>query len=220
MTTLPTFRFKFLYSLGYGQGGYGEGPYGGGSYYNPSLQYYLNLFTSQYQNSAKYLRWTQLAWQPISDLVLCLTLMSTNFNLIEAVGNQLDILGEVIGISRTLPFQPSGGRSPVLDDYTYRLLLNATILKNKWDGKLVSIYNIWSNLFPSGRIIINDNQNMTATIIISGSFDSLIVDLIENGFIVPRPEGVQYTYTLATLPIFGADLNNSYIAGADLGHAI
>ena len=74
-------------------------------------------------------------------------------------------------------------------------------------------------MFPSGNLVINDNQNMTATIIVAGTFTSIILDLITNGYIIPRPEGVLYTYVTTTLPIFGADLNNSYIAGADLGHA-
>jgi hypothetical protein len=60
---------------------------------------------------------------------------------------------------------------------------------------------------------------MTATVIVSGSFTSIILDLITNGYIVPRPEGVLYNYVISTLPIFGADLNNAYVAGADLGHA-
>jgi hypothetical protein len=75
-------------------------------------------------------------------------------------------------------------------------------------------------LFPSGSIIFIDNQNMTATVILEGTFSSIETDLITNGLIVPRPEGVLYTYVIgATFPLFGADLNNSFIAGADLGHA-
>jgi len=37
--------------------------------------------------------------------------------------------------------------------------------------------------------------------------------------IVPRPEGVLYTYMFGDFPKFGADLNNGFVAGADLGHA-
>jgi hypothetical protein len=58
---------------------------------------------------------------------------------------------------------------------------------------------------------------MTATIFLSGSFTSIIQDLIVNGFIVPRPEGVLYEYTFAELPAFGWDLDNSFVAGFDVG---
>lgn len=208
----------------YGQNGYGSGRYGiadSGPIYKMPLSYYLGLFTSQYRgkNAPRQQAFAALAWKPIDDLTTLLSMMSGNFDLTVAVGTQLDILGTLIGVGRIVPFQPSGGVSPILDDTTYRILLQATIGKNSWDGKLVSLYPLWKKLFPSGKLVINDNQNMTATIILSGTFTSIIQDLITNGFIVPRPEGVLYTYTYSELPIFGADLNNSFIAGADLGHA-
>lgn len=206
----------------YGQSGYGTGRYGiadNGPIYKMPLGYYLGLFTSQYKNSPRLQLWAARAWQPIDDLTNLLAFISSDYNLINAVGVQLDVCGQLIGQGRTVGFQPSNSVSPVLDDNTYRLLLQARIAQNYWDGKLPSLYGIWQTLFSSGRLIINDNQNMTATIILTGTFTSIILDLIENGYIVPRPEGVQYTYVYGTLPIFGADLNNQYVAGADLGHA-
>lgn len=206
----------------YGQSGYGSGKYGiadNGPIGKLFLNYYLNLFTSQYKLSANFMAWAQKAWQPIDDLTSCLVFISNNYDLTYAVGNQLDVCGQLIGQSRTVGFQPSNNVSPILDDATYRILLLARIAQNTWDGKIGSLYGIWKTLFPSGNLIINDNQNMTATIIISGTFSSIFLDLIENGYIVPRPEGVEYTYVTSTLPIFGADLNNAYVAGADLGHA-
>ncbi len=206
----------------YGQNGYGSGRYGIGDYgpiYKMPIGYYLSLFTSQYRNSPKLQAWATKAWQPIDDLTNCLAFVSSNYDLSVAVGYQLDVCGQLIGQSRQVAFQPSGGVSPILDDDTYRLLLYARIAQNKWDGKLNSLYTIWKTLFPSGRLVINDNQNMTCTVILSGTFTSIIEDLIVNGYIVPRPEGVLYTYVYSTLPIFGADLNNAYVAGADLGHA-
>ena len=206
----------------YGQNGYGSGRYGIGDYgpiYKMPIGYYLSLFTSQYKNSPKLQAWAAKAWQPIDDLTNCLAFVSSNYDLSVAAGYQLDVCGQLIGQSRQVAFQPSGGVSPILDDDTYRLLLYARIAQNKWDGKLNSLYPIWKTLFPSGRLIINDNQNMTCTVILSGTFTSIIEDLIVNGYIVPRPEGVLYTYVYSTLPIFGADLNNAYVAGADLGHA-
>lgn len=206
----------------YGQSGYGSGRYGiadNGPIYKLPIQYYLNLFTSQYKNSPKLLQWAAKAWQPIDDLTNCLSFINGNYDLSAAIGYQLDVCGQLIGQSRTVGFQPSGGVSPILDDNTYRLLLLARIAQNTWDGKIGSMYGIWKTLFPSGTLVINDNQNMTATIIIGGTFNSIILDLIENGYIIPRPEGVDYNYVTTTLPIFGADLNNGFVAGADLGHA-
>jgi hypothetical protein len=91
---------------------------------------------------------------------------------------------------------------------------------NNWNGKIQLLYPLWQLLFPGGSIIFIDNQNMSATIILAGTFTSIQSDLIVNGLIVPRSETVQYSYIIgADFPLFGADLDNSYIAGADLGHA-
>ena len=131
---------------------------------------------------------------------------------------------------RVLPFQPSFSVSPVLDDDTYRLYIQAKIAQNQWDGTITSLYFIWRRLFPTVSIIIADNQNMTATLFIGGLPSSIIIDMVagyavngassgtvQNGLIVPRPEGVEYAFFLGTLPAFGFDLNNSYVAGFDVG---
>lgn len=206
----------------FGKSGYGSGKYGladNGPVYKLPISYYLNLFTSQYKLSPKLLAFAAKAWQPIDDLTSLLTFITGNYDLSLAEGYQLDVCGQLIGQSRIVGFQPSGGVSPILDDNTYRILLLARVAQNNWSGKTADLYGIWQTLFPGGTIIINDNQNMTATIIIAGSFSSIILDLITNGYIVPRPETVAYTYITSDLPIFGADLNNAFVAGADLGHA-
>lgn len=186
----------------------------------PPLSYYLGLFTSLYKTSPKLNAWQTIRLQPLADIMTCAAGITAAYDLDTAVGVQLDILGQVIGASRTVPFQPSMGVSPILDDTTYRLLLYAKRANNTWNGKILSLYPLWQTLFPGGHIIFIDNQNMTATIILSGTFTSIQSDLIENDLIVPRPEGVLYKYIVApSFPLFGADLNNAYIAGADLGHA-
>lgn len=186
----------------------------------PPLSYYLGLFTSLYKTSPKLNAWQTIRLQPLADIMTCAAGITAAYDLDTAVGVQLDILGQVIGASRTVPFQPSMGVSPILDDTTYRLLLYAKRANNTWNGKILSLYPLWQTLFPGGHIIFIDNQNMTATIILSGTFTSIQSDLIENDLIVPRPEGVLYKYVVApSFPLFGADLNNAYIAGADLGHA-
>jgi hypothetical protein len=143
--------------------------------------------------------------------------MDTAFDLDSAVGVQLDALGSIAAAFRTVGFQPSGGVSPVLDDETYRIYIKAKIAANQWDGTITTLYPIWNSLFPAGQLVIADNQNMTATILMTGSFTSILQDLITNGYIVPRPEGVQYSYVFAELPAFGFDLDNAFIAGFDVG---
>jgi len=182
-------------------------------------EYYLNLFTSQYRTQPNLNAATALLIKPLQDAALVLQLMATTaFDLNYAVGVQLDCLGEWQGVSRTVPFQPSNSVSPVLDDTTYRLLIRATILANHWNGTLPGLITIWQTLFPGGSLAVDDGFNMTATLLCSGGFTSIIKDLITNGMILPRSQSVQYTISFPTLPVFGCDNNNAYIAGVDVGH--
>jgi hypothetical protein len=205
---------------GWGFGGFGIGRFGSAPVENLPLSYYRSLITPEYQLATNFISWLTAALQKVDDVSFCLSQFDTAFDIDTASGLQLNFLGQVIGVSRIVGFQPSNGVSPILDDETYRLLLKARIAQNQWDGRISSLQAIWQQLFPGGKIIIEDAQNMTATIVLSGSFSSITQDLITNGYIVPRPQAVLYNYTFSTLPIFGTDLDNSFIAGVDTGHII
>lgn len=180
--------------------------------------YYTSKFTSEYRPTKEFNRWLNSVLSIAEDISNCLQTISHEFDSDYAVGAQLDTVGLIEGVSRTVPFQPTGSVSPILDDDTYRLLIKATIANNQWDGKVGSLYPIWRTLFPSGNLSIIDHQNMTATIVIGGAFSSIIQDLVTNGMIVPRPQAVQYDYIFSSdLPLFGFDSNNSTIAGFDIG---
>ena len=209
MATNPNFGFGF--------GGYGQGTFGNQSIAFMPIPYYLQLITSEYQSAPNFMAYAAALLKYLDDLSQLLLQMQIAFDLDQAVGVQLDVLGTIIGQSRQMTFQPSNGVSPTLDDTTYRLLLRARIVQNQWDGTIDSLQTVWQSLFPGGRIIVQDGQNMTATIILVGSFTSITEDLIRNGLIVPRPAGVLYNYSFGELPIFGFDLNNAYIAGFDTG---
>ena len=196
--------------------GFGSGLFGNAPIERLPLGYYLGLLTSQYQNSPKLNAFLAMLLQKFEDISQCQSVLDEAFDLDNAVGAQLDILGVLLGASRLVGFQPSGGVSPLLDDTSYRVYLKARAAMNQWDGTIDGLQGVWTTLFPGGRIVIDDNQNMTATIFLSGSFTSIQQDLITNGYIVPRPEGVLYTYVFGG-PHFGCDLNNSYVAGVDVG---
>jgi hypothetical protein len=179
--------------------------------------YYSNLLTHEYKDSQKFIDWLTAFLQIADDVSQCLLSMLTAFDLDYAVGDQLDMIGQLVGISRTVPFQPSLGTSPILDDDTYRLLISATIANNTWNGTIADLYPIWNKLFPGGRISIFDHQDMTATIVLTGSFSSIIKDLIEHEMIVPRPQAVQYTYSFNGLPFFGFNRSDTFVSGFNTG---
>lgn len=205
----------------FNQSGYGSGKYGiadGGPIYSLPISYYLNLFTSEYKLAPNLNAWTRALLTPLDDITTCIGGMTEAFDLDNAVGVQLDSLGVIIGQGRTVGFQPSGGVSPVLDDETYRLLLKSKIAFNAWDGLQTSLQPIWQSLFSSGTIVIADQQNMSAVILLTGVFSSIIQDLIVNGYIVPRPEAVLYNITFGILPLLGFDEDNAFVSGLDSGH--
>jgi len=181
------------------------------------VSYYLDLLTSEYSSADVFKQWLQTPLNILNDISNCLVDIEGAFDLDVAVGVQLDVLGQIVGVSRVVPFQPSFSISPILDDVTYRLLIRATIANNQWDGKIGSLYPLWSQLFAGGYIIIQDNQNMSANIILTGTFTSIIQDLITNDMIVPRPEGVKYNYFVGGLPFFGFDRDDAFVAGWDTG---
>jgi hypothetical protein len=186
--------------------------------YKQPLSYYLNLFTSQYKLSPNLNAWQKALLTPIDDLTNCLQFMDIAYDIDNAFGAQLDVIGEFLGASRIVPFQPSGGVSPTLDDDTYRTLLYATQARNNWDGTTASLYPIWQFIFPGAHVNIIDHQNMTADITFSGNLSSIEKDLITNGLIVPRPETVLYNPSATSSIIFGFDLNTSVISGFNIGH--
>lgn len=179
---------------------------------------YLDLVTPEYQDSPNFLSFLQIFLQKLDDAYNCAQAIEAAFDLDNAVGTQLDMLGQIAGATRLLPFQPSNGANPMLGDDDYRVLIKATIGRNMWDGRIDTLYPLWKNLYPNGSISIQDNQNMTMTVYLTGNFSSIQIDMITNGLIIPRPEGVLINYALGTYPLFGFDQDNSYISGFDKGN--
>jgi hypothetical protein len=202
----------------WGQGPYGAGLWGSPPIFSLTTGYYVNLLTSEYANAVNLQAFANLILGIANDITNCLATFITSFDLTEAVGAQLDTLGTIVGAKRTVGFQPTNNVSPILDDATYRILIQATIFNNQWDGRLGSLQAFWVSLFPGGSIAIDDHMDMTATVIASGSFSSIILDLITNGYLVPRPQAVQYSFEYNTLPYFGLDRNDGFVAGLDVGH--
>ena len=160
------------------------------------IQNYLSLVTSSWRGATKFLSWLAANLQPYQDGIACLNQFDVAFGLLTAVGPQLDVLGAILGQSRTVGFQPRFGISPVLDDTTYRLLLRATVYRNHWRGLTIELWPGWYSLFPGSKLLIQDLQTMEVNILVGLSASTLVEDLILNGLIIPRPQGVKYNLTI------------------------
>ncbi|CAI3683071.1 DUF2612 domain-containing protein [Clostridium neonatale] len=159
-----------------------------------AIDKYLDNITSQHRDKPKFIAWLSSSLNIIDHAYIMTKNMDNDFDLDNAIGKQLDILGQIIGRKRTLTFQPLNGYNPVLDDETYKLVLKAKVTMNMWDGKIESAYEIWNNIFDDIGLQLQDNQDMSLTAYITGYVNQIRQDLIQHGYIVPKPEGVRINY--------------------------
>ena len=170
-----------------------------------AIDTYLDNITSQHRDKPKFIAWLSKNLTIIDGTYIVLKAMDNNFDIDNAIGVQLDALGSTIGRKRTLTFQPLNEFSPILDDETYRLVLKAKIAMNNWDGTIPSMYTIWNDIFGNDTDLdlqLEDNQDMSFNAYITGYVDQIQQDLIQHGYIVPKPEGVKVNYIGRSKPVF------------------
>lgn len=206
---------------------------------------YLNLITSEYRKQPNFTSMVeQLVSLPVRVQELLASMVSL-FDVDVAVGDQLDIIGKWVGISRNVSipidgvyfswdavytqgwdygvWQPSNLPANVtsLPDDVYRTMIRAKIAANRWDGTTDGAYEIWEDVFTTITILIKDNQNMTYELgFVGGIIDSLTLALITGGYLPLRPEGVRiigYFIPVDDGPLFAWDTDTDLLKGWDEG---
>ncbi|KAF1003698.1 MAG: hypothetical protein GAK36_00206 [Pseudomonas sp.] len=207
---------------------------------------YLALVTSEHADKPKFIATLEAVLQPIQGAASTAANLYSAFDLDRAVGAQLDIVGLWVGIGRGVKtplagvyfaldtdavgfdqgvwkgqYDPDSGVVS-LDDETYRVLIRAKIGANHWDGTLAGSKAILDLVFSGDTdVFIEDNQDMTMTVGVSGTRPSaLFLALLTGGYFPSKPEGVGVDYYIVSSddgPLFGFDINNQYIAGFDQG---
>ncbi|QDY27247.1 DUF2612 domain-containing protein [Clostridium botulinum] len=159
-----------------------------------AIEKYVDNITSEHRDKPKFISWLSSSLTILDHAYLVIKSIDINFDLDYAIGKQLDTLGTIIGRERVLTFQPLNGHDPVLDDETYRLVLKAKVAMNMWDGTIPQMYEIWDNIFKDIGLQLQDNQDMSFNAYITGYVNQIRQDLIQHGYIVPKPEGVRVNY--------------------------
>jgi hypothetical protein len=160
------------------------------------IQTYLDRITSQHKVKPKYMALLKARLQPFIDIAECLDSFDSAFDLDVAVGKQLDVIGEYVGVSRLLDFQPVSVTA-LLDDDNYRTVLRARISLNRWDGTMQGVFSIWEQVFPDTQIEVLDNQDMTIDVVseVNDGEDPLFsIELGVHGYILPKPMGVKLNF--------------------------
>lgn len=208
---------------------------------------YTSLITSEHADKPNFVASVAASVQPFVDVLSTLNALPAAFDIDLAVGRQLDIIGQWIGVTRYVssplagvyfafddidlgwdqgvwwaPGDPLTGLESLPDDI-YVLLLRAKIVANQWDGTIPGAYTAWDVLFsPSGlQILIQDNGDMTMDLALTGATNNAVfVNLFAAGYLNLRPAGVRiasFLFPSLPGPIFGFDAENGSISGWDSG---
>lgn len=151
---------------------------------------YLNVITSEHRQQPKFIATATAYFDHVEEARRVVDSFDQHFGLEDGVGKQLDMLGESIGRTRTLPFQPEG-YSAKLDDDSYRLVLKAKILQNQWDGTIAGMGELFGSIFPNLKLEIIDYQDMSMQVNVLGLEDNMQLQLLNQGYVIPKPEGVR-----------------------------
>ena len=197
-----------------------------------SVSTYTNLITSEHADKPNYVNTVALSCQPFVDEYDALN--NLDFDIDTAVGNQLDIIGQWVGMSRYLsepltgvyftldtgpgldsgiligPFDPTTGLVALPDQF-YRALLFSKILNNQWDGTKSGAYAISAALFSSlgYTLFIQDFSNLTMSLGIAGGVPPpIVIAMLVGGLLDIRPATVHitsYIYPSVAEPMFMLD---------------
>lgn len=211
-----------------------------------TLLEYLNLIPSANRQQPNFIATLSANSEVAVRIQDTLLSMIAKFDIDTATGEQLDILGEWVGVSRNISvpitgvyftwdgdytvgwdygtWQPNSQPSEVtsLPDDSYRTVIKAKIAANAWDGTTEGAYAIWDLLFTQFTILIQDNQNMTYDLVILGGIvDSLTLALLTEGYISLKPEGVRLDSIFVPVDTeigFGWDVDSTLLKGWDEGN--
>lgn len=207
---------------------------------------YLGLITSGFVNKPKFSAMVSMGVSISVRIQDILSSLSEKFDVDSAVGVQLDVVGQWVGVSRNVSIPIDNvyfswdGTDPfvgwdygtwqstltpssvtVLPDDSYRVLIKAKIAANHWDGTTNGAYEVWEQIFTQFNILIQDHQDMSYDLaIVGGIIDSLTLALLTGGYIPLKPEGVKvntYFIPVNSGPLFGWDLDTEFVAGWDDG---
>lgn len=152
-------------------------------------EYYSNLLILQYHNKPKAKATIEASVNVLPDGLIQEVL--NGFNLDTAVGEQLDILGEYVGIDRGFINE---GVVSLLSDNDYRVLLKLKIICNSSDFSHKSIDDSLYELFGN-RIRMDSTGNMQMTYFIPAIYVDVIKAALQKK-VLPKPMGVDLKYVI------------------------
>jgi hypothetical protein len=197
-----------------------------------TLEDFLALITAEHNQRDRFMRTVALSVQPYVDGINVANSLIGLFDLDTAVGQQLDMLGQWVGVTRyvtidlelwfafnkyNVGFDQGKWSNPyettdetvALDDEHYRLLLRARIASNSWDGTIPGAYDAWGVLFEGTgyQILIQDGMARAER---DFSFDSVIAGFDQSLWFKDEPIANIYFSFDNPDPLLGLDEGSWY----------
>lgn len=203
------------------------------------IEGYQNLIILQYWDKPKARATIKTIIKGLVNAGVEIQNIPSYFDLDNAIGVQLDVLGKIVGISRIVKgaidkiFFGFNGNENVrgfgiapfktletypyfdaeLDDYQYRFLIRAKIAKNFFSGAMSGEHGLiqFLNFIFQNKVYTVDNHDMNINIYIHKGIDETMFRYIINSDLFPKPAGVRIKF-IGYLQIEAFGFNGNPIA--------
>ena len=135
-----------------------------------TLNDYLSLFPGSTREKQHFMSLAEAILQQVTDLQAVVSQINRAFSPESAQGNQLDVLGASLGLSRA---DTSAGVTA--SDVVFRDFIRKKLIRWGWDGRNVTVPEILSKIQPGAAIA--DNQNGTVTVTDAGTQPAQVKEL-------------------------------------------
>lgn len=148
---------------------------------------YKNLIPSKNYVKTNFMRYVDMVLELGTDFGSLLDNMDFAFDIDNAAGVQLDVIGELVGLKRLLTYAPTTD-TRLMTDEEYRAMLKLKIARNVWDGTNQGAQDIYKALdFDGVTLYLADNQDMSVYLHIEGTIAHRLAEIISStdGLVVP-----------------------------------
>ena len=151
--------------------------------------YYSNLLIMQYHNKPKAKATIEATVGLLPDDLIMEVI--NGFDIETAVGKQLDILGEYVGVDR---YYLVDNQAELLNDEDYRILIKLKAISNTSDLSHKSLEEALYNFFGNS-VRMDSDDNMEMTYFVPKNKTPIIQAAIQKE-VLPRPMGVRCSYII------------------------
>ncbi len=160
------------------------------------IDQYTLLLAKQYWEKPKARAEIEAIMSSWSETYTLFDAFAAAFDVDTAIGDQLDILGAIVGVPRVVKLAVGGGSVLSLSDTDYRFFIKVKAAKN-WSSAYmvsddrISINDVVQTAFDSDAFVVN-NRDMSLTLCVGTAVDTDVLYVVLTLELMPKPVGVRY----------------------------